>query len=307
MEFKHYSVMLKECIEGLNIKSNGIYVDGTLGGAGHSLEIVKKLGNGKLIAIDKDTDAIDASKERLKEYANQITFVHDDYKNLTDILDSLDIEYVDGILLDLGVSSYQLDNRERGFSYIGDAELDMRMDRSQYLTAKHVVNDYSEEELAKIFWIYGEEKFSRKIAAEIVKSRPLNTTAELSSIIERSIPAAIRWKGGNPCKRVFQAIRIEVNEELQGLEQSLVAMARRLKSGGRMCVITFHSLEDRIAKNAFNELAKDCICPPHQPICNCDKVKEIKLINKKPITACAEELDVNSRSASAKLRIIEKI
>lgn len=307
MEFKHYSVMLNECLDGLNIKPDGIYVDGTLGGAGHSLQIVKKLtSGGKLIAIDKDLDAIEVSKERLKDFDNVI-FVHDDYKNLPDILDSLGIDKVDGILLDLGVSSYQLDNRSRGFSYMGDAELDMRMNREQSLTAKAVVNSYSEERLSKIFFEYGEEKFSRKIASNIVKSRPIETTGRLSEIIEKSYPAAVRFKGGNPCKRVFQAIRIEVNEELDGLYDSLLNMSRRLKSKGRMCVITFHSLEDRITKNVFQYLYCDCICPPHQPICTCDKVREVKIITRKPIVASNKELEENKRSQSAKLRIIEKI
>ncbi len=307
MEFKHYSVMLNECLDGLNIKPDGIYVDGTLGGAGHSLQIVKKLtSGGKLIAIDKDLDAIEVSKERLKDFDNVI-FVHDDYKNLPDILDSLGIDKVDGILLDLGVSSYQLDNRSRGFSYMGDAELDMRMNREQSLTAKEVVNNYSEERLSKIFFEYGEEKFSRKIASNIVKSRPIETTGRLSEIIEKSYPAAVRFKGGNPCKRVFQAIRIEVNEELDGLYDSLLNMSRRLKSKGRMCVITFHSLEDRITKNVFQYLYCDCICPPHQPICTCDKVREVKIITRKPIVASTKELEENKRSQSAKLRIIEKI
>lgn len=307
MEFKHYSVMLNECLDGLNIKPDGIYVDGTLGGAGHSLQIVKKLtSGGKLIAIDKDLDAIEVSKERLKDFDNVI-FVHDDYKNLPDILDSLGIDKVDGILLDLGVSSYQLDNRSRGFSYMGDAELDMRMNREQSLTAKEVVNSYSEERLSKIFFEYGEEKFSRKIASNIVKSRPIETTGRLAEIIEKSYPAAVRFKGGNPCKRVFQAIRIEVNEELDGLYDSLLNMSRRLKSKGRMCVITFHSLEDRITKNVFQYLYCDCICPPHQPICTCDKVREVKIITRKPIVASTKELEENKRSQSAKLRIIEKI
>ena len=307
MEFKHYSVMLNECLDGLNIKPDGIYVDGTLGGAGHSLQIVKKLtSGGKLIAIDKDLDAIEVSKERLKDFDNVI-FVHDDYKNLPDILDSLEIDKVDGILLDLGVSSYQLDNRSRGFSYMGDAELDMRMNREQSLTAKEVVNSYSEERLSKIFFEYGEEKFSRKIASNIVKSRPFETTGGLAEIIEKSYPAAVRFKGGNPCKRVFQAIRIEVNEELDGLYDSLLNMSRRLKSKGRMCVITFHSLEDRITKNVFQYLYCDCICPPHQPICTCDKVREVEIITRKPIVASTKELEENKRSQSAKLRIIEKI
>lgn len=307
IEFKHISVMLNECIDGLNIKSNGIYVDGTLGGAGHSYEIAKKLdSNGRLIVFDKDIDAINVSKERLCEF-NNITFIHDDYKNMRKVLTELGIEYVDGILLDLGVSSYQLDNRDRGFSYLGSAELDMRMNQQQALSAKEVVNDYSEEKLTEIFFTYGEERFSRKVAANIVKARPINTTEELARIIEKSIPANVRFKNGNPCKKVFQAIRIEVNEELEGLQTALLEMGRSLKVGGRMCVITFHSLEDRICKKAFNELQIDCICPPHQPICTCSKRREVILINKKPIMATESELDTNSRSASAKLRIIEKI
>ncbi len=307
MEFQHYSVMLNECIEGLNIKPDGIYVDGTLGGAGHSYKIAERLNkNGRLIAIDKDLDAIAVSKERLKEFDN-VTFVHDDYKNLPQILDDLGIEKVDGILLDLGVSSYQLDNRSRGFSYMGDAELDMRMNREQSLTAKEVVNNYSESELVKIFFEYGEEKFSKKIASNIVKARPIESTGQLAEIIEKSYPAAVRFKGGNPCKRVFQAIRIEVNEELDGLYESLINMARRLNTKGRMCVITFHSLEDRMAKNAFQYLYCDCICPPHQPICTCDKRREVEIITRKPIVPNEKELEENKRSQSAKLRIIEKI
>ena len=305
--FQNYSFMLNYCIEGLNIKPDGIYVDGTLGGAGHSYKISERLNkNGRLIAIDKDLDAIAVSKERLKEFDN-VTFVHDDYKNLPQILDDLGIEKVDGILLDLGVSSYQLDNRSRGFSYMGDAELDMRMNREQSLTAKEVVNNYSESELVKIFFEYGEEKFSKKIASNIVKARPIESTGQLAEIIEKSYPAAVRFKGGNPCKRVFQAIRIEVNEELDGLYESLLNMARRLNTKGRMCVITFHSLEDRMAKNAFQYLYCDCICPPHQPICTCDKRREVEIITRKPIVPNEKELDENKRSQSAKLRIIEKI
>ncbi len=307
MEFNHYSVMLNECIDGLKIKPDGIYVDGTLGGAGHSYQIAKRLtAGGKLIAIDKATEALAVSKERLSEF-NNVIFVHDDYKNMSEILDKLGIDKVDGILLDLGVSSYQLDNRERGFSYIGDAELDMRMNREQSLTAKEVVNTYSESQLSKIFFEYGEEKFSKKIASNIVKARPLDSTKQLADIIERSYPASVRFKGGNPCKRVFQAIRIEVNEELYGLYESMLNMARRLNQGGRMCVITFHSLEDRITKNVFQYLYCDCVCPPHQPICTCDKVREVEVITRKPITASEEELANNKRSQSAKLRIIEKL
>lgn len=307
MEFVHKSVLLNECIAGLQINPKGIYLDGTLGGAGHSLEILKILTTGKLIAIDKDIDAINFSKEKLKDYKDKIIFIQDDYKNADKILTELGIDFIDGILLDLGVSSYQIDNRERGFSYMGDAPLDMRMNQSQYLTAEKIVNSYMETELVKLFWEYGEEKFSRQIAKNIIKARPINTTGELVKIIENSIPQSIRWKGGNPCKKVFQAIRIEVNEELTGLSEAITAMTRRLNIGGRMCIITFHSLEDRIAKLAFLELAKSCNCPPHQPICNCSKIKEVELITKKPIIASDKELLDNPRSQSAKLRIIEKL
>lgn len=309
--FNHKSVMLNECIENLAIKPDGIYIDGTLGGGGHSLEIVKRLGdNGRLIAIDKDEEALMYASGVLKEYKSKITFVHDDYKNIPTILDSLGIDKIDGILLDLGVSSYQLDNRERGFSYNGDADLDMRMDRTQYLTAFNVVNEYNESELARVIWEYGEERYSRQIARNICRIREtesIATTMQLAKIVESSIPAANRWKGGNPSKRTFQAIRIEVNGELKGLDDALEKMTLRLNKGGRICVITFHSLEDRIAKNVFKELEKSCVCPPSQPICACNKRQEVKLINKKPITATSEELENNSRAQSAKLRVAERI
>lgn len=308
MEFSHKSVLLNEVIELLNIEPDGIYVDCTLGGAGHSKAIAERLSqNGVLIGIDKDTDALEISRERLKDYKCRIECVHSDYKKFSDVLDDLNIDKVDGILIDLGVSSYQLDNRERGFSYLSENELDMRMDRSQDFSAKNVINEYSQEKLTKIFFEYGEEKYSRRIAENIVKARPIETTAELAVIIEACVPKKDRFKYGNPCKRVFQAIRIEVNEELDGLGTVITDMARRLKTGGRMCVITFHSLEDRIVKTAFNELKKDCICPPGQPICTCNKRQEITLINKKPITATEVELNENSRASSAKLRVIEKI
>lgn len=307
MEFNHKPVLLNECIDNLNIKPDGIYVDGTLGGAGHSQHIAEKLNQGgKLICFDKDLDALSVSKERLSKYDN-VTFVHDDYKNMPQALAQLGIDKVDGILLDLGVSSYQLDNRERGFSYMGDADLDMRMNREQALSAKEVVNNYTQDSLTKIFFEYGEEKFSKRIAENIVKLRPISSTAELAAIIEKSMPGSARWKGGNPSKRVFQAIRIEVNEELDGLYDAIIAMTRLLNIGGRMCVITFHSLEDRIVKQAFNELKITCVCPPHQPICNCGKIAEIEAISRKPIVALQEELDNNSRSHSAKLRVAEKI
>ena len=263
MEFKHLPVMLWECIDGLNVKEDGIYVDCTLGGGGHSLEIAKKLKTGRLICIDKDADAIIVSAERLKEHKDKITFVHDDFKNIKNILDELGIEKIDGALMDLGVSSYQIDTAERGFSYIKDAPLDMRMDQSQYLTAFNVVNEYSLNELTRIFTVYGEEKFSRRIAENIVRERDkktISTTGELAALIEKSVPAANRFKYGNPSKRVFQAIRIEVNGELNRLDEAVSELIRRLNPKGRICVISFHSLEDRIIKNVYKYFEADCIC-----------------------------------------------
>ena len=310
MEFAHIPVMLNEVLDGLAIKSDGIYVDGTVGGAGHSSEIAKRLTSGRLIAFDKDEDALMASAERLAPYKDKVTFVHDDYKNMIHDLDALGVGEVDGILLDLGVSSYQLDNAERGFSYTKDAPLDMRMDRSQYLTAFNVVNEYSVNELTKVLWDYGEERLARRIAENIAEARDketISTTLQLAKIVEMSYPAKTRWKFGNPCKRTFQAIRIEVNGELRELEKALTEMARRLKKGGRMAVITFHSLEDRITKNVFKELNLACTCPPDFPVCVCGKVQEVELVNKKPITASEEELKFNPRAESAKLRIVEKL
>ncbi len=310
MEFKHIPVMLNECIEGLNIKPEGIYLDGTLGGAGHSSEIVKRLTTGKLIAIDKDEQALSAAKERLKDYSDKVIYIHDDFKNAIENLDKLGIGKIDGVLLDLGVSSYQLDNAERGFSYNADAPLDMRMDQSQSLTAYDVVNKYSEKEIADILFKYGEEKLSRKIAFNIIKAREkkeIKTTLELAQIVQDSYPAKLRWKGGNPCKRTFQAIRIEVNGELRGLSEAIEALTLRLNEGGRICVITFHSLEDRIAKQIFVYLEKDCICPKEQLICTCGKRQDIKIITKHPIIPSDKELEENKRSQSAKLRIAERI
>lgn len=311
MEFAHIPVMLNECLEGLNIKADGTYVDGTVGGAGHSIEIVKRLSeNGRLICVDKDEDALKAAGERLAPYKDRVTFIHDDYKNLVTELDSIGVGKVDGILLDLGVSSYQLDNAERGFSYMKDAPLDMRMDRSQRISAHEVVNGYTESELARILFDYGEEKLARQIARNIVRARsekPIETTLELAKIVEDTYPAKTRWKFGHPAKRTFQAIRIEVNDELSSLGEAVTAMARRLEKGGRMAVITFHSLEDRIVKSAFKELSLACTCPPDFPVCVCGKVQEVELVNKKPITASEEELENNSRSQSAKLRVIEKL
>ncbi len=311
MEFAHIPVMLNECLEGLNIKADGTYVDGTVGGAGHSIEIVKRLSeNGRLICVDKDEDALKAAGERLAPYKDRVTFIHDDYKNLVNELDSIGVGKVDGILLDLGVSSYQLDNAERGFSYMKDAPLDMRMDRSQRISAHEVVNGYTESELARILFDYGEEKLARQIARNIVRARsekPIETTLELAKIVEDTYPAKTRWKFGHPAKRTFQAIRIEVNDELSSLGEAVTAMARRLEKGGRMAVITFHSLEDRIVKSVFKELSLACTCPPDFPVCVCGKVQEVELVNKKPITASEEELENNSRSQSAKLRVIEKL
>lgn len=311
MEFAHIPVMLNECLDALAIKPDGIYVDGTVGGGGHSIEIVKRLNEkGRLIAVDRDEEALIAAAERLHFFKDKVTFVHDDYKNLVNDLDLMGVGEVDGILLDLGVSSYQLDNADRGFSYTKDAPLDMRMDRGQYLTAFNVVNEFGVNELTKILYDYGEEKLARRIAENIVKAREkqtISTTLQLAKIVEESYPAKTRWKYGNPAKRTFQAIRIQVNGELNRLDEAITAMARRLKKGGRMAVITFHSLEDRIVKTAFKELSLACTCPPDFPVCVCNKVQEVELVNKKPTTASEEELSNNTRSQSAKLRIVERV
>ena len=308
MEFKHEPVMLQECIEGLNIHPDGIYVDGTLGGAGHSLEIVKKLSKkGMLIGIDRDEEALVAAKKRLSEFQN-VTYIHGNHDEIQSILEDLKIEKVDGILLDLGVSSYQLDERSRGFSYMGDNPLDMRMDTSNGITAKEIVNQYSEEKLAKILWEYGEEKFSRQIAKNICKIREkkeIQTTKELVEIIEDTIPKSSQ-KDGHPAKRTFQAIRIEVNNEIAPLYQTIMQSAHALKEGGRLVVITFHSLEDRAVKEAMAELQGKCTCPRDLPYCICGCESLGKVINKKPIVATQEELERNSRSKSAKVRIFER-
>lgn len=310
MNFVHKSVLLKECIAGLNIKPEGIYVDGTLGGAGHSSEIIKKLtAQGKLIGIDRDEDALKAAKEKLQNYSNVIYYHgnHDDIKN---ILEELKIKKVDGILLDLGVSSYQLDERNRGFSYLGENTLDMRMDKTQKLDAKIVVNKYKEQKLADIIYEYGEEKFSRQIARNICKEREkseIETTKQLVDIIEKSIPAKYKNKESHPAKRTFQAIRIEVNNEIKPLYQTVLDSIECLKPSGRICIITFHSLEDRAVKKAYIEAEGKCICPPGLPYCACGAVKKGKIITKKPILPTKEEMENNSRSKSAKLRIFEKI
>ena len=310
MEFSHKPVMLAECIEALDIKPNGIYLDGTMGGGGHSREIAKRLtAGGRLIAVDRDADAHEAARERLREYIDRVTFIRDDFKNACADLDELGIGGLDGVLLDLGVSSWQLDSAERGFSYMKDAPLDMRMDRSAGESAYEVVNGYTESELVRILREYGEEKLAGRIAARIVREReksPIRTTLQLAELVAGCYPAATRHKFGNPAKRTFQAIRIEVNGELEGLSEAVTALARRLVTGGRMAVITFHSLEDRIVKNAFRQMSLSCTCPPDFPVCVCGKVKEVELVNSKPITASAAELRENPRAESAKLRIIRR-
>ena len=311
MEFVHLPVMPRECIEGLAIKPDGIYLDGTTGGGGHSLLIAERLGeSGRLIAFDKDEEALRAAKSKLRDHLGKVTFVHDDFASACGRLDELGIGALDGVLLDLGVSSYQIDNAERGFSYIKDAPLDMRMDRGQDLDAYKVVNGYPREKLESIFRDYGEERLARRIAAKIEERRaeaPVATTQELAELVAGCYPPGTRYKYGNPAKRVFQAIRIEVNGELDRLSESVTALARRLRRGGRMAVITFHSLEDRIVKNAFRELSLSCTCPPDFPVCVCGKVKEVELVNAKPITASPEELKANPRAESAKLRIVKRI
>ena len=310
MDFNHKPVMLNECITGLDITPNGIYFDGTLGGGGHSLEIVKRLDCGRLICVDKDAEAIMFAAERLKDYKEKISLIHDDFKNAAKILDSLGVDALDGFILDLGVSSYQIDSAERGFSYIHDAPLDMRMNRDQYLTAFNVVNEYSVAKLEKILFEYGEERYGKKIAEKIAKVREkesIRTTGQLAKIVEECYPPSVRWKGGHPAKRTFQAIRIEVNGELDELYDTVGTLCKRLKKGGRAVIITFHSLEDRIVKNCFKELETDCICDKSLPKCVCGKVKEIEILNRKPITASEEELKNNSRAQSAKLRIAKRV
>lgn len=308
--FSHIPVMLGEVIEGLAVKPEGIYFDGTLGGGGHSLEILKRLKTGRLIAVDKDADALCFAGERLKAYKDNLILVHDDFKNAQTILKDVGIGELDGVLLDLGVSSYQIDSAERGFSYMQDAPLDMRMNCDQYLTAFNVVNEYTVAELTRVLAGYGEEKLARRIAERIVAEREkqsIRTTKQLADLVEKCYPAATRWKFGHPAKRTFQAIRIEVNEELTGLKETLLFLARSLKKGGRMAVISFHSLEDRIVKTAFKELETACTCPPNIPICVCGGKKEVEILTRKPLTASEDELTVNKRAESAKLRIIEKL
>lgn len=306
MEFSHISVLLNETIEGLAIKPEGIYVDGTAGGAGHSRKIAEKLTTGRLIAIDRDPDAVQVATERLKGF--NATVVQANYSEIASILRELEIDGVDGILLDLGVSSHQLDTGERGFSYNIDAPLDMRMSQSG-ISAKDIVNEYSQEQLSKIIFEYGEEKFARKIADNIIKERqekPIETTFELAEIIKKSIPAKFK-REKNPCKKTFQAIRIAVNGELDHLSNCIDDAFDCLNSGGRLAIITFHSLEDRIVKQHFAELCKGCICPPDFPQCVCGRTPRGKLVNRKPIEASEQEVEANNRSRTAKLRIIERI
>lgn len=308
MEFKHIPVLLEKTIENLKINPDGIYVDGTLGGAGHSFYIAKNLSEkGMLIGIDRDLEAISAAKQKLAEFKN-VQYVNDNHDNIKNILANLGIKKVDGILLDLGVSSYQLDEGKRGFSYMQDAKLDMRMDKNQTLTAEYIVNNYSEEELARIIYEYGEEKFARKIARNICeyrKQEKIDTTGKLVSIIEKSVPKFGKNQG-HPAKRTFQAIRIEVNNEIEPLYNTMVDSIDCLKPGGRLCVITFHSLEDRAVKNAFVNAEGVCTCPKDLPYCVCNKEQKGKNITKKPILPTEEEMETNSRSKSAKLRVFEK-
>lgn len=311
MEFSHVPVLLEECIDGLNINPDGIYVDGTLGGAGHSSEICKRLSpNGMLIGIDRDEEALRVSSKRLEEFDCKKAFIHGNYSDIKNILRELDIEEIDGALLDLGVSSYQLDNPERGFSYMNDAALDMRMDRSEGMTAYDIVNEYSKDELYRIIKSYGEERWASRIADFIVKARrekPIETTFELVEIIKAAVPASARRNGPHPAKRTFQAIRIEVNDELGGVKRAVDDFIDVLAPKGRLAIISFHSLEDRIVKDAYSERENPCVCPPEIPICVCGKKPEIKKINKKPIVPSESQEDENPRARSAKLRVCEKL
>ena len=309
-EFHHKSVLLNECLDGLNIKEDGIYVDGTLGGAGHSSQIAKRLTTGRLIGIDRDPVALKAAGERLKPYADRVTLVHSNFCEIAKVLDDLGIDGVDGVLLDLGVSSPQLDDGDRGFSYLVDAPLDMRMDNGDPITAHTVVNTWSYEELRRILFDYGEERYAPQIAANICRRRevsPINTTLELVDVIRSAMPAAALREKQHPAKRSFQAIRIAVNDELGAVRKVMEAAIPRLNPGGRLAIITFHSLEDRIVKNGMADAAKGCTCPPNFPVCVCGKKPQVKLITRKPVIAGDEELEQNPRSRSAKLRVCEKI
>ena len=310
MEYTHAPVLLQECIDGLAIRPDGLYVDGTLGRAGHSREIAARLTTGRLICIDRDQAALDAAPERLAPWMDRVTLVHGNFRELGGILDQLELPAVDGMLFDLGVSSPQLDDPERGFSYMHDAPLDMRMDRSAALTARDVVNDWDQETLKQILWRYGEERYAGPIAAAIVRARqaaPIETTFQLVEIIRSAMPAAALREKQHPAKRSFQAIRIAVNDELRAVETMLREAVPRLCKGGRLAVISFHSLEDRIVKTTLAEFAKGCTCPPDFPVCVCGRTPEVRLVNRKPITARPEELQENPRARSAKLRVAEKL
>ena len=310
MEFAHKSVLLKETIDGLKIKPDGIYVDGTLGGGGHASEVARRLSDkGSIIGIDQDAAAIEAAGIRLKDFGEKVTIVRSNYCDMKSQLGKLGIDKVDGIVLDLGVSSYQLDTAERGFSYREDAPLDMRMDRRQKMTARDIVNDYEERELYRVIRDYGEDKFAKNIAKHIVAARqkaPIETTGQLTEIIRASIPMKFQKKSGHPAKRTFQAIRIELNQELEVLKNSLDAMIDLLNPGGRLCIITFHSLEDRIVKSAFRKNENPCTCPSDFPVCVCGKISKGSIITRKPILPSKEEMEENSRAKSAKLRIFER-
>ena len=311
MEFKHKSVLLYETVDELHIKPDGIYVDGTLGGGGHSYEIAKRLSEGgRLIGIDQDEDAIKAASKRLEPYMDRVTIVRNNYCNMDKVLDELGIDKVDGIMLDLGVSSYQLDAADRGFTYNVDTALDMRMDQRQEITAKDIVNEYSEFDLYRIIRDYGEDRFAKNIAKHIVAARqekPIETTFELNDIIKAAIPMKVRATGGHPSKRTYQAIRIELNKELEVLENSIDMMIDRLKPEGRLCIITFHSLEDRIVKTRFRNNENPCTCPPSFPACVCGKVPKGRVITRKPVVPTDEEINENSRSKSSKLRVFERV
>ena len=309
-EFHHISVLLQECIDGLAIKPDGIYVDGTLGGAGHSSQIAARLTTGRLIGIDRDPIALKAAGERLEKFGDRVTLVHSNFCEIANVLNDLGIDGVDGILLDLGVSSPQLDDGDRGFSYMVDAPLDMRMNNGDALTAEEIVNTWSYEELRRILYDYGEERYAPQIANHICKRRevaPIKTTLELVDVIRSAMPAAALREKQHPAKRSFQAIRIAVNDELGAVRQVMDAAIPKLNPGGRLAIITFHSLEDRIVKNGMADASKGCTCPPNFPVCICGKKSQVKLINRKPITASDEELEMNPRSRSAKLRICEKL
>ncbi len=311
MEFKHVSVLKNECIEGLQIKSSGTYVDGTFGGGGHAMEIISRLnGNGRFIGIDQDQDAVENGRAKLEPYKEKAQLVRDNFSNIISIMKDLHIVSVDGILLDIGVSSYQLDTGERGFSYMHDAELDMRMDQRNPMTAKRMIAEYSEKELANIIKDYGEERWATRIAQFIVaerKIKPIETTGELVEVIKKAVPKGARKDGPHPAKRTFQALRIAVNNELGILEQAIEDMTGLLAPGGRLCIITFHSLEDRIVKQTFHRLEHPCTCPPEFPVCVCGKKPSIRVITRKPILPSEEELEFNPRARSAKLRILEKL